>query len=169
MTILCTAPGEFTGDNLIIGRYYQTEEISEGTLKQNSTFHALCQEFMRSGCHSYTVKSFDDFKKFIKRDYGAVYESYVCIEETEEGLIKKRVKKYEDLPECIAVDKDGKDMVWGELKSWKKYTKKQRMETIDRLIAAMIQYGVNTKKFHEILEGMEGMAHYRASGVFDYA
>lgn len=44
----------------------------------------------------------------------------------------------------------------GRLKSWTDYTLRQRRETLDRLISEMIQVGVNTKKFFEILKGMEG-------------
>jgi DNA-binding transcriptional regulator YhcF (GntR family) len=46
-------------------------------------------------------------------------------------------------------------MVYGILKSWHDYTKKERTETIDRLIAEMLQAGVNSNKFHEILRSME--------------
>jgi hypothetical protein len=43
----------------------------------------------------------------------------------------------------------------GRLKSWAAYTKKERKETIDRVISAMIQSGVQTKKFYEIMEGLQ--------------
>jgi len=49
-------------------------------------------------------------------------------------------------------------MLYGLLKSWADYTKKERTETIDRLIAEMIQAGINSGKFHEILDGMEQKA-----------
>jgi len=49
----------------------------------------------------------------------------------------------------------GLDESTGEVKSWADYTKKERTETINALISEMHQAGVQTKKFYEILEGME--------------
>jgi hypothetical protein len=54
----------------------------------------------------------------------------------------------------VAVGEDGKKMIAGKLKSWADYTKKERRETIDRLVSAMIQSGVNSKRFDEIVAGM---------------
>jgi len=42
------------------------------------------------------------------------------------------------------------------VKSWKRYGRKERKESIDRLIAEMHQAGVQTRKFYEILQGLEG-------------
>jgi hypothetical protein len=41
------------------------------------------------------------------------------------------------------------------VKSWGDYTKRERMESIDRLISEMIQAGVDSRKFHEILTQLE--------------
>ena len=51
-------------------------------------------------------------------------------------------------------DPELKNLARGRLKSWADYTKKERTETIDRLISEMHQAGVNSTKFSEILEGM---------------
>jgi len=61
-----------------------------------------------------------------------------------------KVKSLEQVPEGIP-----KSHIMGKLKSWADYTKKERRQAIDKLIAEMIQVGVNTKKFYEILDGME--------------
>ena len=131
-----------------IGHKYQLEDMAEGTGEQNRAFHALVGEYWKSGAHSYQAKTYEQFRDFIKRDLGAGFESYVYA--SPEGI--KKAKTLEEIPDeyrrapyCL-----------GKLKSWSKYTKKQRTETIDRLIAEMLQAGVNTRKFQEILQGMEG-------------
>ena len=71
------------------------------------------------------------------------------------GLIKGSVKTRTEVPENLAVDKNGQKMVWGILKSWSDYSKAQRTSTIQNLITEMIAAGVNSRKFSEILQGMQ--------------
>ena len=47
-----------------------------------------------------------------------------------------------------------KQVIRGKLKSWSDYSKKERMKTMDILIKEMLQVGVSSKKFDEILEGI---------------
>ncbi len=136
------------------GRYYTLEDAVDGTGAQNRAFHALVQEYWRSGAHSYDAGSFRDFRDLIKRDLGAGFEAWVYVDLLSELLTLKVVSKYEDIPEQIRSRKNRKDYIRGRLKSWADYTKKQRKETIDRLIAEMDQAGVNSRKYQEILEGM---------------
>jgi len=154
MRILCTGPGTYTGEELQEGRYYDAVEYDSPTEQQNRAFHALLQEFWSSNCHSYNAKNFVQFKDFIKRDLGAGFERYRYVVETAEGLKWGQVKAAYDIPENVAMDAYGKPLAAGVLKSWGKYSKKERKETIDRLINTMIQCGVSSKKFNEILEGM---------------
>lgn len=150
MTVIQITPDGYivlSGDAPEQGRKYALEDIATGTTAQNNAFHALIQEFFRSGCHSYNCETWQEFKDFIKRDMGAGFESYVYADET--GM--HEVKTKEEIP-----DGTPRTHIRGKLKSWSKYTKKQRRETMDLLISTMIQAGVNTKKFHEILDGMEG-------------
>jgi hypothetical protein len=121
-------------DDFVIGGEYEIIPAKDKTLKQNSTFHALIQEYWRSGCHSYDVKSFRHFRECIKRDLGIVEPYYKII-----GLNGKPCEPYIDYRN----------------KSVSKYTKKELMESIDRLIAEMTQAQVQTKKFYEILQGLE--------------
>ena len=134
--ILITAPGEFTGDNLTVGKYYNATVTCEGTEKQNRVFHALLQEYWASGCHSYNVTNFEDFREVIKLNLGAGVEEYTRFVTAFGTKRKEPVTDY-------------------RIKSWADYSKKERKETIDRLIAEMHQAGVKTKKFYEILETME--------------
>ena len=152
MRILCTGPGTYTGDDLQEGRYYEAVEFDTPTEQQNRAFHALLQEFWSSNCHNYNAKNFEQFRDFIKRDLGAGFERYRYVEETAEGL--KWGQSKEGIPENVAKDAQGKPLAAGVLKSWAKYSKKERKETIDRLINTMIQCDVSSKKFDEILEGM---------------
>jgi len=138
MRILVTAPGEFTGDALAVGRHYNAEPADTGTQAQNRAFHALVAEYWVSGCHSYNARSYEDLRKCVKRDLGAGIEK---------ATIYVHPLKGSPLP-------DGAE-VW-QLKSWADYTKKERRETIDNLKNEMIQAGVNSRKFEEILRGMEG-------------
>jgi len=136
MRILITAEGQFTGANLEVGHYYNVEPINAGTGEQNRAFHALVQEYWASGVHSYNAKNFVHFRELIKLYLGVGSEKYYSL-----------------------VDDQGKPtaepiLSW-RIKSWANYSKKERTETVSRLIAEMIQAGVNTPKFTEILRGME--------------
>ena len=148
MKILITAPCQFTCnafDEPKVGCYYNIEPASEGTDAQNKCFHALCQEYWRSGCHSYNARSFEHFRALIKLYLGAGREKFYNI-----------------------VNADGTPCPEGRedwrLKSWADYTKKERQESIDRLIAEMTQAGVNTKKFYEILDQLETNSMNRLAG-----
>jgi hypothetical protein len=155
MRILCTGDGTFTGDDLITGRYYDAVEADTPTEAQNRAFHALLQEFWSSGAHSYNAKNFDQFRDLIKRDLGAGFERFRYVVETPEGLKWGTAKAAFDIPENVALDASGNPLAAGVLKSWTKYTKKERKETIDRLINTMIISGCSSRKFEEILQTME--------------
>jgi len=150
-------------DSPIIGRHYNLEDADSGTAAQNKAFHALLNEYYISGMHSYDNVDLVQFKKLIKKNLGAGFESFVYAEieaevvgdAVEYNARIHSVKKFKDLPEYIRQDSDMDLMVRGKLKSWADYTKKERMKTMDNLISEMHQVGINSKKFMEILEGME--------------
>jgi len=136
MKILVTAPGEFTGDTLKVGKYYNAELADEGTERQNKTFHALVQCYWTSGCHSYNAGSYEHFRALMKLYLGAGTEMFINF-----------------------VNEDGTPCPKGRLdyrlKSWSDYTKKERQLTIDNIIHEMYLVGVNSPRFDEILRGME--------------
>ena len=136
MQILITEPGKFIGAELKVGCYYNVELAEEGTDRQNKTWHALVQEYWVSGCHSYNVNSFEHFRELIKLYLGAGAEKYYSLLDDKGNLLEKPIVKY-------------------RVKSWTRYSKAERKDSIDRLIAEMELVGVNSKKFSEILEGME--------------
>ncbi len=127
------------------GKTYLLEDATNGSLAQSRAWHALLQEYWRSGQHSYRADSFMGFRDLIKRDLGAGFEAYVYADDS--GIHK--VKHLDEVPDHVHARH-----VMGKLKSWARYTKKERRETMDRLISEMHQVGVNTKKFYEILDGM---------------
>ena len=148
MVIQITPEGfiHLSGDAPVIGRKYLLEDATDGTQAQNKAFHALVQEFFKSGCHSYNCKTWLELREYLKRDIGAGFESYVYADET--GIHK--VKNKEEIPEGVPLTH-----TLGKLKSWANYPKTERRNTLDNLISMMHQSGVQTKKFFEILEGME--------------
>ena len=136
MKILITAPGRFEGEKLKVACYYNVELADEGTDAQNKTFHALIQCYWASGCHSYNAKNFLHFREIIKLYLGAGAEKYQSLIDDNGKPVEKPVIRY-------------------RVKSWARYTKKERSEAIDRLIAEMHQARVQTRKFYEILSGLE--------------
>lgn len=146
-------------DSPVIGRHYSLEDFQTGTQAQNKAFHALITEYYKSGMHSYSNVDLAEFKKLIKKNLGAGFESFIYVEIDYNTFgVKPQIKDaktYLDIPISIRQDPDMKDIIRGKLKSWADYTKKERMRTMDNLISEMHQVGINSKKFMEILEGME--------------
>ena len=145
MRIFVLTPNTFTGDALVPGEEYEVKPHNEGTEKQNRAWHALLQEYWASGCHSYNVINAQDFREAIKYYLGAGVEPFYRTVDTNGRRLDKPIIDY-------------------RVKSWKDYTKKERKESIDRLIAEMHQAGVQTKKFYDILHGLEENSLNRMAG-----
>lgn len=149
-----------TGGELpVVGAYYTLEDAIDGTAAQNRTFHALVMEYFNSGQSSYNADNFADFKNMIKRHLGAGFDGFLYAELKKDyqgnyTAVLKEAKKKENIPGYIREDPEMKQMIRGKLKSWSDYTKKQRKNCIDNVINEMIIAGINTKKFQEILKGM---------------
>ena len=156
MRILCTGPGTYTGAELEEGRYYEAVRADTPTEQQNRAFHALLQEFYRTGLHSYDVAGFEQFRNCVKRDLGAGFCAYEYLRFDGKGWTWEETDTVTWLAgrDDILHEPDGYPCVKPVLKSWAKYSKKERRETIDRLISAMIQAGVNSAKFDEIIHGL---------------
>lgn len=164
MTILITELGQYIStspDEPEVGASYQLEDIAKGTLAQGRAFHALAQEYYKSGLWSYQgsgykqCATFMEFRDLVKRKLGAGFEMYFYVDIVDGLPVARKVKHREDIPERILTDPRAKEMIFGRLKSWTDYTKRERMAAIDAIIAEMIQVGVNSKKFHEIMDGLE--------------
>ena len=110
-----------------------------GTDEQNRTFHSLIGEFWRSGCGSYF--SYMHMRDSIKLKVAGPKE-YIYLSKF--GQIT--VKSMDEIP---------KESVYVSVpKSWVDFGKKQRITAIDDTIKEMIEAGVNSKKFDEIIGGM---------------
>ncbi len=152
------------GDLPNVGEEYYLEPAKSGSQEQNRLFHSLVLEFFKSGMHSYDVRSFEDLKNCIKKSLGVGFDSYVYVDvvftdggEYCENTYHHKMfdaKTLNDIPDKIKSDPYMKDMIRGKLKSWSKYSKKERTSTIDNLITEMIEAGVHSKKFEEILNGI---------------
>ena len=136
MKILITAPGEFMGDDLQVGCHYNAEPAEEGTDAQRRAFFALVREYWVSGCHSSNVRNYGDFCEYVKYFLGAGGEEFTNF-----------------------VNEDGTPCPQGRpdyrVRSWTTYTKRERSEAIKNLIAEMHQAQVQTRRFYEILQGLE--------------
>lgn len=158
MTIIIKTGGEYEATSKsmpVVGRTYTLEDAATGTTAQNKAFHALIGEYWKSGCHSYQASNFEDFRNQIKRHLGAGFEAFVYAVIIDGRPVILDAPTYQDIPVEVRRDPALKQLVRGRLKSWADYTKKERRETMDRLISEMMQAGVQTLKFMEILEGLE--------------
>ena len=142
MRVRVISEGRYTGDDLVIGEEYDCTPVEDGTNNQNRAWHGLLAEYWRSCCHSYNARNFLHFRELIKLYLGAGAESYYSLVDDNGQPIEKPVVRY-------------------RVKSWARYSKKERRESIDRLIAEMIQAGVTSNKFYEILNGLENSQFVR--------
>ena len=99
--------------------------------------------------------TFAEFRNLIKRRLGAGFESFVYAEIVDGRPVIRDAKTYAEIPETVRRDPHLKELVRGRLKSWSDYNKRERRDTMDALITEMIEVGVNTPHFREIMEGME--------------
>ena len=109
-----------------------------GTDAQNRAFHSLIGEYWKSGLSSY--ESFEDMRDTIKlRIAGA--DGYLFIDNGKLRSVKNldEVKgRYAEIP-----------------KSWVDFTLEQRKDAIDEVIREATMAGINSKKWDEIINGME--------------
>ena len=157
MKILITSDSTFTmvsGQPPEVGSKYALEEAESATGEQNRLFHALVTEYWSSGLSSSQATSYEAFRDDIKLKLGAGFEKLVYADLEDGKAVIVTVTRLDEVPQRILKDSDLKRMVLAKLKSWSAYTKKERTQTIDRLIVEMHQSGVNSKKFEEILSGV---------------
>ncbi len=154
----------------IVGRYYSLEDAESGSSAQNKAFHALITEFYKwmLGNNEFVLEidnitydlscpDKDTLKNIFKKKYGAGFESFVYAQydNVSNRVIIKAADTYEQIPSTVKDDKDFRLLIRGKLKSWGVYTKKQRTTLLQVTIDLMKSVGVDSKKFHEILDGME--------------
>ena len=134
MKILILDDSTFTGANLLPG-YYNIEPAAEGTDQQRKAFWALIDEFFYSNCHSYNVKNPTELYKKLVKDVFKIEETFMR-DWTRSG---KPCEPFLDT----------------RFKGLSEWNKKERQLAIDRLIAVMDMAQVQTKRYYEILAGMQ--------------
>jgi hypothetical protein len=164
LTIQILPDGEYIAlskDEPIVGRIYALDDVATGTAAQRRTFHALVTCYYNSGMWSYPGSGYkqgatwSEFRDIIKQKLGAGFEMYFYATVEDGKPVARKVKTLEEIPEEIRTSPRRKEMIFGRLKSWTDYSKRERSRTIDSVKNEMLQVGVNTKAFQEILEGME--------------
>jgi hypothetical protein len=109
-----------------------------GSDAQNRAFHSLLGEYWKSGLSSY--ESYDDMRDTFKlRAAGA--DEYIFIENGKVRHVKSLDEvngRYAEVP-----------------KSWADFTVEQRKDAIDEVIREATMAGINSRKWEEILRGME--------------
>lgn len=145
---------KFDGEVPEVGHKYQLESLHDGTLAQNKLFHSLVMVYYNSGQHNDDKIDYTTFRDRIKKNLGAGFESFIYAEIIDGKPVIRHAKKKEEIPEAIRQDPQMKEMILGKLKPWSDYSKSLRKKTIDNLISEMLQVGINSKKFQEILKGI---------------
>lgn len=150
----------FTNDGTLqAGIHYWIEDATNGTGAQRRTRELLISEYWKAGVHpKYGGDPYSDFRDCLKRDLGEGFDKFVYADLIQDGKTLRpviyEVKNKDEIPQRILDDPHLKEMVRGRLKSCGNYTKKQNMNFIDKLIADMVVNGVNSKRFQEIIGGL---------------
>lgn len=161
-------------DAPIVGRHYSLEDAESGSKAQNKAFHALISELYKwmlsqdkfvhqngNVVYDFSCSDWLELKNIFKKKYGAGFESFIYV-----GMVWDEnftcehpeimdAKTYDQIPESVRNDSEYKTLIRGRLKSWADYTKKQRMKLLDTTINIMDHIGVDSKKYLEIIDGME--------------
>lgn len=156
MKILITESGYLpqSKDAPIVGKVYSLERADTQTAQQRKAWHALVQELFKSGLLSYDTLDFKRFRDLIKKDYGAGFCRYKWVDDN--YCINESVD-VEDIPEhVLQAQADGQHgRINGVLKSFTDYTLPEVKDSIDKLLALCLEVGLNSKKYFEIVDGME--------------
>lgn len=139
----------------ITGRRYVLEDAETYTGQQRKTWHAFVGEWFRAGQYPVDTIDYNYFRDWCKLKYGEGFGHY---EYTDWEYNMVRVKSVDEIPSDIVEwynDHPGSKRIKGILKSFTGYTKKQVINSTDKIINAMVEYGADTEKYYQILEGME--------------
>jgi hypothetical protein len=143
------------------GQTYVLEDYNSPTSRQNRAFHALVICYWKSGQWSYEGSgyrpgmTYTEFRDHVKRYLGAGFEAYFVAEIVDGRVAVTVYDKWSQVPKHVRDDPDKGEYCRGRLKSWSDYSRKERRQTLDRMISEMHQVGVNSEEFSRILAGME--------------
>ena len=157
MKILITAEGSFISvdnEHPEVGKKYTLEDATDQSEKQRKAWHALVQEWYKSGCYSFVdTLDFNVFREAVKELYGEGFSHYEYIDSNYKIY---KAKTLEEIPDDIILDtRYHPERIRRVLKHFYDYTKKQVKKSLDIIIIAMDENEVDTPKYHEIIKGME--------------
>ncbi len=112
------------------------------SLKQNSTFHDLLGIFRDSGTHSFL-------------SYKSMRNHYLGVAGLADGFQFRKGRESQFVKNWEDITKDMKKHATACYKSWRVVSKKGAKEALTTLVGDMINAGVNTKKFQDMLEMWE--------------
>jgi hypothetical protein len=141
------------------GHKYHLIDAEEYTQSQRNTLELLIDEWFKSGIWDYDTIDKRKFREFVKRDYGQGFDRLKYVDDKYKII---EVKTQDEIPEYVVLDfaNGNKGRIQGVIKSTTSYTKKQLSNIIDNVINAMIDAGVDTKKFHDILKELNSEKIY---------
>lgn len=170
MKILILPNGQYlpeSKDSPEVGRSYYLDDATTGTAAQNRTLHALINAIYTwmyktdqyqfetyQGEIDLRCSDVHEFKDKLKYKYGQGF-SHFQYADADYSIV--RADKLEDIPDRIiqAFNAGQKKRVKGVLKSWADYSLSERKDFIDKVKHLGIIIGCDSKKFHDILDGME--------------
>jgi len=157
------------GPEPTMGRYYSLEDAITGTAGQNRAFHALLNAFYSwmqrtdtwtaeisdsGSCYDFSIPEPDKFRDWFKLKYCAGYSHLEYVDD-KNGM--QNVKIWEEVPDYAIEDfrAGNQKRIKAVVKSWTKYTNRERRDAIDTIIRFISIFGCDDKKVHEIINGME--------------
>jgi hypothetical protein len=124
------------------------------TKKQNKTFWSLIDCFWASGCSSFYA--YNDLVEYYYRIAGLItIKTKSTLSKSTKATLYKAIKI---LPLVFSEKKKVYKMLRGKYEKWESWSRVKKDKatlTIDTLIKDMCEAGVNSKKFEEIMEGIE--------------
>jgi len=154
-----------------VGRYYDLEDSVFGTAAQNRAFHSLLFAFWNwmhktdtfqieadGKGYDLTTPDPDSFKELFKARYCDGFDHYEYADIIDKKVLMVKEKIFDNIPDYVIDDfhTGNRFRIKGVLKSWTKYTKKERKTAIDTLLTIIYNSGCDDKKVYEIIDGMEG-------------
>lgn len=136
----------------IPGRSYYLHDADEYTPPMRALWEALVEIAFRSGEFSVDTIDKGSFRSWVKRRYGEGFDRLRYVSENK--MIE--VKTVEEIPEGVLMDfsSGNSSRILGVLKSTTRYSKRQFLRMIENTISAMIERGIDTPQFRDIINEM---------------
>lgn len=133
------------------GETYYLENADDHTPPMRRLWESLVDIAYRSGEFSADTLDRTRFRSFMKKNYGEGFDRLRYVDS--EHRIQE-AKSVDDIPDDVILDFNAGNTkrIMGVLKSTTRYTKRQFSRMIDCTINAMIERGIDTPRFRDIVE-----------------